>query len=98
SGQEGEDMQRSRKARAGVAASVLLAGGLVLAWWAPAAIAQTQIQVLDHEGPYEKQIDLGKAGFSAGDVTLGSHQLFDAASPTTIVGRDFERLTILRVV
>jgi hypothetical protein len=84
--------------RLGAGASVVLATGLLVAWLAPASLAQTQIQVLDHEGPYEKQIDLGKAGFSAGDVTLGSHQLFDAASPTTVVGRDFERLTILRVV
>lgn len=72
--------------------------GVLVAWLAPASLAQTQIQVLDHEGPYEKVIDVGKAGFSAGDVILGTHQLFDVADGSTVVGRDFERLQVLRVV
>lgn len=78
-------------------AAVVVAGVLV-AWLAPASLAQTQIQLLDHEGPYEKTIDVGKPGFSAGDVILGTHQVFDAAAPSMVVGRDFERITVLRVV
>jgi hypothetical protein len=91
-------MDRSWNVRAGVAASVLVASGLLLAWLAPPAIAQTQIQVLDHEGPYEKDLDLGKEGTSPGDVTFGSHPLYDAADGTTVVGRDFERVTVLKVL
>jgi hypothetical protein len=82
---------------AAVAATVLVVGVLI-AWLAPASLAQTQIQVLDHEGPYEKTIDIGKPGFSPGDTILGTHPLFDAADPSTVVGRDFERIQVLRIV
>jgi hypothetical protein len=69
----------------------------IVGWLAAPSSAQTQIRVLDHEGPYEKELDLGKEGTSPGDLTLGSHALYDADDPSTIVGHDFERLTILRV-
>jgi len=78
-------------------ASTAVVAAVLVAWLAPASLAQTQIQVLDHEGPYERFVDAGKPGLSPGDVILGTHQLFDAADPTTVVGRDFERLTVLRV-
>jgi hypothetical protein len=68
----------------------------IVGWLAAPSSAQTQIRVLDHEGPYEKELDLGKEGTSPGDLTLGSHALYDADDPSTIVGHDFERLTILR--
>jgi hypothetical protein len=91
-------VKRSRKRVTAVAATIALTVVPIVAWLAAPSSAQTQIRVLDHEGPYEKELDLGKPGFSPGDVTLGSHQLFDADAPSTVVGRDFERLTILRVV
>lgn len=91
-------MRRSRSRVITTIASVALLAVPVVAWFAPASVASTQIQVLDHEGPFEKELDLGKSGFSPGDITLGTHQLFDAASPTTVVGRDFERLMVLRVI
>jgi hypothetical protein len=74
-----------------------IAAVALVAWLAPQSVAQTQIQVLDHEGPFEKAIDLGTAGFSPGDLTLGTHKLFDVDG-TTVVGRDFERLQVLRVL
>ncbi len=91
-------MTKIRKRWVGGAASAVLLAGLGVAWLAPTSFAQPEIQVLDHEGPYEKNVDVGKEGLSPGDVTLGSHQLFDAADPTSVVGRDFERITVLRIV
>jgi hypothetical protein len=89
----------------GSIAAAAFAGAILVAWFvpasavsAPAAPGDLQIQVLDHDGPFEKEIDLGKPGSSSGDLTLGTHQLFDAADPTLVVGRDFERLTVLRLV
>jgi hypothetical protein len=89
-------MSKAPRLMAG-AASTAVAGLLVL-WLAPASSAQTPIQVLDREGPYEKMIDVGKPGFSAGDVILETHPLVDAADGTTVVGRDFARLQVLRVL
>lgn len=87
-----------RGGRFAAVASTALAISVLVAWLAPASLAQTQIQVLDHEGPYERIVDVGKPGFSPGDVILGTHPLFDAADPSTVVGRDFERIQVLRVV
>lgn len=70
---------------------------VLVVWLAPASIAQTQIQLLDREGPFEKFVDVGRPGFSAGDQILETHPLLDPADET-VVGRDFGRLTILRVV
>lgn len=88
----------------GSLATAAVAGAMLVAWLAPpsavsapAAPGDLQIRVLDHEGPFEKEIDLGKPGTSSGDVTLGTHQLFDAADPSLVVGRDFERLMVLWV-
>jgi hypothetical protein len=84
------------KRRRALSVAVVAAVALVT-WLAPHSLAQTQIQVLDHEGAFEKTIDLGTAGLGPGDVTLGSHKLFDVDG-TTVVGRDFERLQVLRVL
>ncbi len=80
----------------GAGVPIALVAALLIAGLMPAS-AQTEIRVLDREGPYEKDLDLGKSGFSAGDVVMESHPLVDAADGTTIVGRDFERLTVLRI-
>ena len=80
----------------GASASIALIATLLIAGLVPAS-AQTEIRVLDREGPYEKYLDLGKPGFSAGDVVMESHPLVDAADGATVVGRDFERLTVLRI-
>ncbi len=82
----------------GAVAPILVAVTLAVAWLAPASSAQTEIRVLDREGAYEKDIDLGKSALSAGDVTFEAHRLIDAADGTTVVGRDFDHLTVLRVV
>ncbi|HYX79121.1 MAG TPA: hypothetical protein VE976_00795 [Actinomycetota bacterium] len=90
-------MTRSRRRATATVLSIALVVGPIVTWLAAPSSAQTQIRVLDHEGPYEKDLDLGKEGTSPGDLTLGSHALYDADDPTAIVGHDFERLTILRV-
>jgi hypothetical protein len=97
-------MRRKRSVVGSLGAAAVL-GTILVAWFvsasaasAPAAPGDLQIQVLDHEGPFEKEIDLGKPGSSSGDMSLGTHQLFDAADPTLVVGRDFERLVVLRLV
>lgn len=86
-------MKRTRFAALAVTA---LVGGLVV-WLAPASLAQTQIRVIDREGPYEKFVDVGRPGLSAGDVIVESHPLLDAVDGTE-VGRDFTHETILRVI
>lgn len=50
----------------GASASIALIATLSIAGLVPAS-AQTEIRVLDREGPYEKDLDLGKRGFGAGD-------------------------------
>jgi hypothetical protein len=97
-------MTRKRNGLGSLAAGAVV-GAMLISWLAPpsavsapAAPGDLQIQVLDHEGPFEKEIDLGKPGFSSGDVTLGTHALFDAVDPSLVVGRDFERLMVLRVL
>jgi len=75
----------------------VLVGAMSVAWLSAPSLAQTQIQVLDREGPYEKLVDVGRAGFSAGDVVLESHPLL-APVDESVVGRSFTRLTVMKVV
>lgn len=77
--------------------AAVLVGAMLVAWLAPPSLAQTQIRILDREGPYERFVDVGKPGFSPGDTVLESHPLLDA-SDQRVVGRSFTRFTILRVL
>lgn len=54
---------------------------MVVAWLAPSSVAQTQIQVIDRGGPYERFVDVGKPGFSPGD-TGGYRGMSGSASVT----------------
>jgi len=78
-----------------IAATVLVVGALG-GWLAPASLAGTQIQVLDREG-FEREVDLGKPGFGPGDVILEIGTLY-ATDGTTVVGSDFDRIQVLRVL
>jgi hypothetical protein len=44
---------------------------------APQSLAQTQIQVFDPEGKYERFIDNGRTDFSAGDQIIEIPTLLD---------------------
>lgn len=92
-------MKGTRKIRAAV--GIALAGALVIAAHAPISSAQvggTHIDVFAAEGPFEKDIDLGKAGFpTAGDFAVESQPLLDPADGST-VGRSISQLTIVRPV
>ena len=91
-------MRRSRAVAAATSLTVGVLAVAIVGWLASPSIARTQIQVLDREGPYEKDVDLGKVGTSPGDVSFESHPLVDPSDGTTVVGRDFERVTIFKVL
>lgn len=79
---------------AGVAAAVLVVG-LV---WLPAAIAgDTQVQVFDPEGKFEKFIDNGKADLSSGDEIIEIHTLLDPADGSD-AGKIYTEVGVLRVI
>jgi hypothetical protein len=83
------------------AVGLALAGALVLAAHAPMSSAQvgaTHLEVFNVEGRFEKDVDLGKAGFpTAGDYAVESQPLLDPADGST-VGRSLSELTIVRSV
>jgi hypothetical protein len=91
-------MRRSRRVVTATSLTVGVLAAALVGWFAAPSIAQTQIQVLDREGPYEKDVDLGKVGTSPGDVSFESHPLVDPSDGTTVVGRDFERVTIFKIL
>jgi len=71
---------------------------LAASLWLPAALAgDTQIQVFDPEGKFERFIDNGKADFSAGDQIIEIHTLLDPVDGTE-AGTIYTEVTILRVV
>ncbi|HEX2030982.1 MAG TPA: hypothetical protein VHL78_06245 [Actinomycetota bacterium] len=79
---------------AGAAAAGL---ALSLTWLAP-AMSQPQdhaFSVFDVNGPYEKVIDVGSAGFGAGDVILQHHPLLDPGTAER-VGTAVTKVTIVR--
>lgn len=82
-------------------AGIALAGAMLLGVHAPvssAGITPTQIEVFNVEGPFEKDIDAGKAGFpTAGDYAVESQPLLDPADGSD-VGRSISTLTIVRPV
>lgn len=89
-------MHTPRTRIAAVTASTVLAAAALAGWLVTSAAAgNVQIQVFDGEGPYEKFIDVGKPGFSAGDEIVESHPLLDPADGS-MVGRDFTRVKIGR--
>lgn len=78
----------------GVAAAMVLAATL----WIPTAFAgNTQVQVFDPEGKFEKFIDNGKPDFSPGDQIIEIHTLLDPADGSE-AGTIYTEVTILRVV
>lgn len=79
------------------AASAVMAAGLLVAWLAPASLAQTQIQVLESPGPFSKTLDLGKPGFGTGDEIFEIHDLLDPADTTIVVGQAITRFTVVRL-
>lgn len=71
-----------------------------LLWLAPASSAVTGgtvIDVFQPERGYSKTVDVGKPGFSAGDVIFESQPLLDPSDEST-VGRATLRLTIVKTV
>ena len=82
-------------------AGIALAGALLLAVHAPvssAGVAPTHIEVFNVEGPFEKDIDVGKPGFpTAGDYAVESQPLLDPSDGSS-VGRSLTQLTIVRPV
>lgn len=90
-------MRGVRKVRA--VAEVVVAGALVLAAHAPISAAQvgtTHLDVFAVEGPFEKDIDLGKPGFpSAGDYAVESQPILDPSDGSSL-GRSLTELTIIR--
>lgn len=91
----------SKVGRIRTMAGVVLAGAIMLAAHAPvssAGVAPAHIEVFNVEGPFEKDIDLGKAGFpTAGDYAVESQPLLDPADGSA-VGRSISQLTIVRPV
>ena len=66
--------------------------------WLPAAFAgDTQVQVFDPEGKFERFIDNGKSDFSPGDQIIEIHGLLDPSDGSG-VGTIYTEVTILRVV
>ena len=64
---------------------------------APRGTGDTQITVFDVEGPYEKDIDLGKPGFGPGDVIFEIQPAIDPVDESP-VGKVFTRLQVMRVL
>jgi hypothetical protein len=92
-------MKGTRRIRGAV--GIAIAGALMLAAQAPMSSAQvgtTHLDVFNVEGRFEKDIDVGKAGFpTAGDYAVESQALLDPADGST-VGRSITELTIVRPV
>ncbi len=92
-------MRGARRVRTAVV--VALAGAIVLAVHAPISSAQigpTHLDVFAVEGPFEKDIDVGKPGFpSAGDYAVESQPILDPADGSS-VGRSLSELTVVRPV
>ena len=92
-------MSGARRIRAAV--GIALGGALVLAVHAPISAAQvgtTHLDVFAVEGPFEKDIDVGKPGFpTAGDYAVESQPILDPADGSSI-GRSLSELTIVRPV
>lgn len=78
---------------------VALVGAMVLASHAPISSAQatgTHLEVFVVEGPFEKDIDVGKAGFpTAGDYAVEYQPILDPADGSDL-GRSISRLTIVK--
>lgn len=63
-----------------------------------ALVAPTHVEVFNLEGPFEKDIDVGKPGFpTAGDCPVESQPLLDPKDGSA-VGRSISQLTIIRPV
>ena len=83
------------------AIGLAIAGTLVLAAMAPISSAQVvpaHVDVFNVEGPFEKDIDVGRPGFgTAGDYAVESQPLLDPGDGST-VGRSLSQVTIVRPV
>ena len=90
-------MRSKRRGTLAIAASA--AGALLAATlWLPAALAgDTQVQVFDPEGKFEKFIDNGKADLSAGDEIIEIHTLLDPADGSD-AGTIYTEVGVLRVI
>ena len=81
-----------------VIGSIAVVGGVLaacLATGSSASTGDTQIQVFKPDGPYEKFVDVGKAGFSPGDQILQWQALLDPADGS-MVGRVVARVEIVK--
>ncbi len=91
----------SKVGRIRTVAGIALAGALLLAVHAPessAGVTPMHIEVFNVEGPFEKDIDVGKPGFpTAGDYAVESQPLLDPTDGSD-VGRSLTQLTIVRPV
>jgi len=87
-------VRHASKIRGAIAA--LLAIGLMVGGLSRSSVAQTQIQVLEFPGPFEKDLDLGKAGFGPGDVHLETSHLLDPVAGTR-VGQSILKATVVRL-
>jgi hypothetical protein len=84
--------------RTGVIGVAALATVLLGLWVVPGAMAgDTQIQVFDPEGRFEKFIDNGKPDLSAGDQIIEIHTLLDPTDGSE-AGTIYTEVGVLRVV
>ena len=88
-------MRNKHKAAIAVMAVALAVASLLVV---PAAFAgDTQGQVFDPEGSFEKTIDNGKVGLSSGDEIVEIHTLLDPADGSD-AGTIYTEVGILRVI
>ena len=85
-------MSSARTIGATVVAS--LAIGLLLGGLSPSSLAQTQIQVFEFPAWF-RDVDLGRAGQSPGDLRLGVSDLLDP-SDEEVLGRAIVRGTVVK--
>jgi hypothetical protein len=76
-------------------AAATIAVGVMAPMWARAG--DRQVTVFDVEGPYEKDLDLGPAGFGPGDTVFEIQPLLDPADGAN-VGKAYTRLHVMRLL
>ena len=94
-------MTSARKIRMASAVAIAVAGIMIVALRPVISSAQTtptHIEVFNAEGPFEKDLDVGRAGFpTAGDFAVESQPLLDPGIGSAL-GRSLSELTIVRPV
>jgi hypothetical protein len=75
----------------------VLVGAPIVSFGATRTPGDTQVTVFDPEGPFERDIDLGKPDFSPADLVFEIHKLLDPNDGTPI-GHIYTRIQVMRVL